>query len=159
MTVAIRLAEPYAARRIRCLDILDFDGWRMKLYGIAYRGERPAQALVDAALAVAPRRLPHPAVAGDRYGVGFVCAHDGRDGNFVFVDWWAGENELHHNTWRSTKEEPDELRPTGPDDFTACAWDLAVIGYERNAWVRHVLARPDGPHLEGYLDDLLDDWV
>jgi hypothetical protein len=30
-----------------------------------------------------------------------------------------------------------------------------VIGHERDAWVRHVLARPDGPDLEAYLDDRL----
>jgi hypothetical protein len=156
MTVFIQLAEPYAPRPIRCVDILDVDGWRMKLYGIAYRAERPAQALVDAAAALAQEFVPRPAVAADRYGVGFVCAHDGRGGNFVFVDWWAGENELHHNTWRSTKEEPEALRPTAPDDFTACAWDLAVIGHERNAWVRHVLAGPDGPNVEAYVDDRLD---
>jgi hypothetical protein len=110
MAVAIRLSEPYAARPIRCLDILGFDGWRVKLYGIAYQGERPVRALVDAARAAAETRMPRPAVSEDRYGVGFVCAHDGRGGNFVFVDWWAGENELHHHTWRSTKEAPHELR-------------------------------------------------
>jgi hypothetical protein len=159
MTAAIRLAEPYATRPVRCLDILSFDGWRLKLYGIAYRGERPAQALVDAAVAVARERLPRPAVADDRYGVGFVCAHDGRGDNFVFVDWWAGEDELHHHGWRSTKEEPHSLRLTGPDDFTACAWDLAVIAHERSAWVRHVLARPEGPDLDAYLDDRLDGQV
>ncbi len=156
MTVSIPLAEPYATRSIRCLDILSFDGWRLKLYGIAYQRERPGQALVDAAVAAATQRLPRPAVARDRYGVGFACAHDGRGGNFVFVNWWANEDELHHHAWRSTNEEPQQLRPTGPDDFTACAWDLAVIGHERNAWVRHVLGRADGPDLGAYLDDQLD---
>jgi hypothetical protein len=159
MIAAIQLAEPYAARPIRCVDILSFDGWRLKLYGIAYRRERPLDALVEAAVAVAQERVPRPAVAGDRCGVGFVGAHDGRGGNFVFVDWWENEDELHHHTWRATKDAPDELRPTGPDDFAACAWDLAVIGHERDAWVRHVLARPGGPDLEAYLDDRLDDRV
>jgi hypothetical protein len=100
--------------------------------------------------------LPRPAVTDDRYGVGFVGAHDGRSGNFVFVDWWAAEDELHHHTWFSSNEEPDKLRATGPDDFTACAWDLAVIGHERAAWVRHVLARAEGPDLDAYLGDQLD---
>jgi hypothetical protein len=159
MTVAVRVSEPYATRPDRCMDILSCDAWRVKLYGIAYQGERPVQALVDAAVAVARQRLPRPAVVGDRYGVGFVCVHDGRGGNFVFVDWWEAENELHHHTWYSTKDAPQELRPTGPEHFTGCAWDLAVIGHERNAWVRHVLARPDGPDLEAYLDDRLDDRV
>lgn len=155
MDARINLAEPYAPRSVRCLDVLELDGWRLKLYGITYRGERPAQPLVDAAVAVAQKRLPRPAVDSDRYGVGFVGAHDGRGANFVFVDWWANEDELHHHAWLSSKNEPGELRPVGPDDFTACAWDLAVIGHERSAWIRHILARAAGPDLDAYLADQL----
>jgi hypothetical protein len=153
---AIRLAEPYAPRSIRCLDLLSFDGWRVKLYGITYRGDRPVQSLVDAAAAVAQEQLPRPPVTDHRYGVGFVGAHDGRGANFVFVDWWENEDELHHHTWLSSKQEPGRLRATVPADFTACAWDLAVITHERAAWLRHVLARAEGPDLTAYLDDRLD---
>lgn len=155
MNPAISLAEPYGPRWVRCLDSLTFDGWRVKLYGIAYRGDRPVQALVDAAVAAAQESLPRPAATNHRYGVGFVGAHDGRGANFVFVDWWANEDELHHRAWLSSKEEPGTLRATGPNDFTACTWDLAVIGHERGAWVRHVLARPQGPDLDAYLADQL----
>ena len=153
---AISLVEPYAPRSVRWLDLLTFDAWRLKLYGITYRGERPVQALVDAAVIAARQRLPRPAVTDDRYGVGFVGAHEGRGANFVFVDWWANEDELHHHAWLSSKEHPGRLRPTGADDLTACAWDLAVIGHERTAWVRHVLAREHGPDLDGYLADRLN---
>jgi hypothetical protein len=31
-----------------------------------------------------------------------------------------------------------------------------VIGHERTAWVRNVLARPEGPDLDAYLGDRLD---
>lgn len=152
----MNLAEPYAPRSIRFLGLIAVDGWRLKLYGIAYRAERPVQTLVDAALAAAHDHVPRPAITGDRYGVGFVGVHDGRGANFVFVDWWANEDELHHLTWLSSKHDPGRLRATGPDDFTACAWDLAVIGHERAAWVRHVLARADGPDIDAYLNDRLD---
>lgn len=155
MNAVINLAEPYAPRSVRCFDSLTFDGWRVKLYGIAYRGERPVQALIDAAVAAAQQALPRPAVTHHRYGAAFVGAHDGRGANFVFVDWWANEDELHHHSWLSSKEEPGRLRATGPDDFTACSWDLAVIGHERAAWVRHVLARAHGPDLDAYLADQL----
>jgi len=155
MNAVISLAEPYAPRSVRCFDSLTFDGWRVKLYGIAYRGERPVQALVDAAVAAAQESLPRPGVTNHRYGVGFVGAHDGRGANFVFVNWWENEDELHHHAWLSSKEEPGRLRATGPDDFTGCSWDLAVIGHERAAWVRHVLARALGPDLEAYLADHL----
>ena len=29
----------------------------------------------------------------------------------------------HHQMWLSSKEEPSGLWATGPDDFTACAWE------------------------------------
>jgi hypothetical protein len=98
-------------------------------------------------------------MAGDRYGVGFMGVHDGRGANFVFVDWWANEDELHHHAWLSSKEKPGALLVTGPGDFTACAWDLAVIAHERAAGVRHVLARAQGPDIDAYLADRLNDDV
>ena len=155
MNATLSLVHPYAPRSVRSLDLVTLDAWRLKLYGITYRGERPVQALVDAAVAAAHERLPRPAVTNSRYGVGFVGAHDGRGANLVFVDWWENEDELHHHTWLSSKEEPGRLRATGPEDFTACAWDLAVIGHERAAWIRHILARREGPDLGAYLADRL----
>jgi hypothetical protein len=51
---------------------------------------------------------------------------------------------MHHHTWLSPKDEPGALGATGPEQLTACTWDLAVITHERAAWVRHVLARLGG---------------
>ncbi len=123
------------------------EGWRLKLYGISYGLQRPRQELVDAALAAAARRLPQPPLSKSRYGVGFLGIHDGRGGNFVFVDWWEQENELHHHVFFSSAEEPGQLRTAVEADPIACAWDLVVIAHEREAWVRHVLANADGPSL------------
>jgi hypothetical protein len=147
----MRLLEPYRPRAIRCLDVVELDGWRIKVYGIAYEGERPAAALVEAALDVARGALPAPAVTDDRYGVGFLGAHQGRGSNFVFLDWWALENELHHRVWFSSLEEPGALRAQETDDPIACAWDLSVLAHERAAWVEHVLAKWQDPDLDGYL--------
>ena len=156
MPATMHLSEPYTRRSVRFLDLAAFDGWRLKVYGLAYRAERPGQAVVDAALAAAREALPRPAVTEDRYGVGFLGAHAGRGANFVFLDWWETENDLHHRAWRSSPDAPERLRPTGPDDLVACTSDLAVIGHERTAWMRHVLTRPAGPDLDAYLDDRLD---
>jgi hypothetical protein len=147
----VELVEAYRPRAIRCLDVAQLGDWRIKVYGVAYEGERPARALVDAALDVARATLPTPATSGERYGVGFLGAHQGRGSNFAFVDWWALENELHHHVWFSSLEAPGELRAQQPGDPIACAWDLSVIAHERAAWVEHVLARQDGPDLDAYV--------
>jgi hypothetical protein len=151
----MRLTEPYAPRAVSRLGIREHAGWRMKVYGIAYGVDFPEQVLIDAAVEVALGRLPLPAVTADRYGVGFLGVHQGRGENFAWVDWWARENELHHHVWFSAQESPAALRAWRPDDPIACAWDLSVIAFERASWVRHVLARPDAPDLDGYLAEQL----
>ena len=35
-----------------------------------------------------------------------------------------------------------------------CVWELAVVDFERRAWIEDVLANPDGPDLERYLAPL-----
>jgi hypothetical protein len=136
------------------LGIWCWRDWRLKRYGIAYGGDKPDDELVAAAEEAATRALPDPALTVDRYGVGFLGIHEGRGGNFVFVDWWEQENELHHHVFFSTPEEPALLRAAGADDPIACAWDLAVIAHERSAWVQHVLAA-DVPDADAYLADTL----
>lgn len=40
------------------------------------------------------------------YGVGFLGVHDGRGADFVFIDWWAEENELHHHLYMASHNQP-----------------------------------------------------
>lgn len=149
-------AEPYRPRPIRFLELLEVDTWRLKLYGAAYAGGRPRDELVAATRALADKLLPRPADGDGRYGVGFACAHDGRDGCFSFVDWWADENELHHQLHVAPGDRPNELAPAGPDALTACVWDLAIMAFERQAWLDAFLRNPEGSDLDAYLEARLD---
>ena len=148
-TVAI--SEQYRPRQVSDLGIFENDGWRLKVTGIAYRGAAPRKELVDATARAARAILPHPAVSPERYGTGFIGVHDGRGACFCFVDWWESENELHHRTLVAPQDSPSELRETTGSGFVACAWDLALICHERQAWVDCVLANPEGPDLDAYL--------
>lgn len=151
--MSIQLSVPYKTRPIRYLETWEHEGWRIKVYGIAAASERPAQELVDAIKSVARGILPRPAAAENRYGIGFLYAHQGRDGHgFASVNWWAKENELFHFQYEAPADSVDDLRPieeTGGS--TACVWDLAVMGHEREAWVQCVLANDAGPDLDAYL--------
>jgi hypothetical protein len=151
----VDVIEPYAARPVSALGTWRCGDLRIKRYAIAYRREAARPELIAGAEAAAERMLPTPAVTPTRYGVGFLGAHDGRGGNFVFVDWWEQENELHHHVFFSTSIDPGALRPATPADPIACVWDLGVVAHEREAWIRHVLAA-DVPDLDAYLEDQLD---
>lgn len=145
------VSEKYAARAFRFIDLIDVAGWRIKLYGIRYQGDSVDQALVEAALPVIGARLSEAGPKSNHYSVGFAAIHQGKSGNFVFVDWWADENELHHHVYVSASDRPHEFRYMTPTGLTACAWDLKLMWFEREAWVDCVLDQSENPDLESYL--------
>ncbi len=104
-------------------------------------------------------RLGLTASAHCHYGLGFLGVHQGRGANFVFIDWWADENELHHHVYVSSPSAPERLEygmPTGP---IACVWDMVVMSFERQAWLETILNNPAGPDPEAYLARRLDAMV
>jgi hypothetical protein len=147
----LKLQEPYKTRPIRFLELWQEAGWRMKVYGIAYQGDRPRPQLVETAKQLARQRLPLAEAQSNHYGVGFIGVHEGRGANFVFVDWWADENELHHHVYTGPLDQPDKLEAWQPSDPIACVWDLRVLCFERQAWLDMVLKNRVGPDIEGYL--------
>jgi hypothetical protein len=156
----------YHPRAISFLKLHEAAGWRLKFYGITVSGGPPRPELITVAEALVPSVLPSPAVYGgsddphdiDRYGVGFVTLHDARDYAFALFDWWAGENELHQRIYSSLPTRLGAMRPH-PSNAVGCVWELAVTDHERRAWLEHVLARPDGPDIEGYLGECFEDEV
>jgi hypothetical protein len=143
----MELAAPYRPRPIRALGLERAGPWRVKLYGIAAKAEQPRAALLEATRAALATELPD-----EGYGVAFAIAHDGGDGCYVLLDWFANENEIHQRLLWAPLDRPGELTAyTG--DGIGCVWELAVTDHERRAWLRHVLANPDGPDLEAYLAD------
>lgn len=154
----IELREPYERRPIRFVEEWRCEGWRLKVYGITYRREGgPRKELIETAKGLARGKLPRLAMGEGRYGVGFVGVHDGRGANFVFVGWWADENELHYHVWAAPSEETADLKYINMEGPTACVWDLRVVGFERDAWVAEVLAREAGPDVEAYMSRRLNE--
>jgi hypothetical protein len=149
------LGRPYEPRHVRFIRREDVDGWRLKLYGIALNGKAPQPEFVEATRDLAASVLPQPPSGGDRYGVGFATAHDATSLYIALIYWWQSENELHKRIYVSPKDEPIaftqvENQPTG------CVWELAVVDFERRAWLEDVLANSSGPDVERYLERRFD---
>ena len=152
----IELRNAYRPRPVQVLELLEYGPWRIKLYKLTAEHTRLLPELVAEAKRVIRKALPSGARAHDTYSVGFACIHAGLDSNFVFVDWWANENELRHHVFTSSLERPLELR-RAPEGLIACVFDLQLIWFERNAWVEKVLSNPSGPDVEAYLKKILSD--
>lgn len=146
--------EPYRLRPVRPLELLRHEGWRLKCYGVSARGGSPSRALIDQAHAIARQSLPTPASTSDRYGVGWLIIHDGAEGDYVLVDWWSHQDIVQHRVFGAPKGA-GPLRAGWPQGAGFCVWELAVCWHERQAWIRHVLARSGQPDIDAYLADLL----
>jgi hypothetical protein len=144
------VTTPYRTRAIRFLGVEEVGDWRLKLYGVAARGEEPRPELIEAARAALPGALPP-----DGDGLGFAIVHEAREFCFVLVDWWENENEVHQRILGAPLDDPAAL---GPLETTGigCVWELAVTDFERRAWLEHILAREGGPDVEAYLGASFD---
>jgi hypothetical protein len=145
------LQEPYRKRPIRFLELWEHGDWRLKAYGITYQSQAPRAPLVEKAKALASERLPALADTPGCYGVGFLGVHDGRGADFLFLDWWADENELHHHGYVASHQQPDHFEYVTPLGLMACVWDLRVLCFEREAWLESVLANPHGADIDHYV--------
>ncbi|GAA0630876.1 hypothetical protein ACFPTY_03390 [Halomonas beimenensis] len=152
----IRLAEPYRPRLIRPIGLWEIDDWKMKAYGIAYEGQQLEESLIESAWKLAKKRLHESAHQTNHYGVGFVGVHQSKTSSFFFVDWWADENELHHHVYATSSKRQDEFRYLTPSGLIACAWELSVLCFEREAWIKHVLQGYPEPDVDAYLKTVID---
>jgi hypothetical protein len=77
----------------------------------------------------------------------------------VFVDFWGNENELFHRVFLSRSNDPRRLIAARPADPSVCIWDLHLQSFEREAWIKHILRKPNPPDFDGYLAERLNDEV
>ena len=141
--------QPYQTRRVRFVELWEWQDWRMKLYGISAVSALPSQIRIDEVKRLAQQRLPQPAIADDHYGVGYLIVHEGMAGDYGFVNWWWGEDIVQHHLYGAQKGQPLAYRY--PEGAGFCVWELAVCWFEREAWVRHVLTSPQPTDFHDYL--------
>jgi hypothetical protein len=99
----LRFDQPYTPRPVRLLELWEWQGWRVKVYGISAQGEHPSEVLVQAAKRGAQQRLPQPAFSVKHYGVAYMIIYDGSRGDYVSVDWWSDQDILQHHLYGAPK--------------------------------------------------------
>ena len=99
--------------------------------------------------------LPNPAITDSRYGLGFLIIHQGEHRNWLLLDWWYDQEILKQHLYSSPLDNPGTIT-RAEQDLLACTWELAVHGFERQAWIDTVLNNPTGPDVEAYLNQRLN---
>jgi len=150
------LSEPYAPRPIRFLGLHDHAGYRIKLYSMTYGDPPLERATFDPGLQLALPDLPQPAVSADRPGVGFAIYHQGRGWHYLVLNWWDNENELPQRIWVRERGQPNSNWRRAAENQSICVWDLQLIWFEREMYVKHVLMSRDRVNVDGYLTEQLN---
>ncbi|HYM64055.1 MAG TPA: hypothetical protein VES61_05190 [Gaiellaceae bacterium] len=151
----IRVETPYRPRHLRFIRREDLGEWRLKLYGIATNGNMPRPEFVEASTRLARDAFPQPAVTDQRHGTGFVIAHDAATACIALFYWWQSQNELHQRIYFGPKDDPNAMAQIS-DPAAGCVWEIGIIDFERRAWIEDVLANPNGPDVERYLERHFD---
>ena len=133
--------ETYVSRPWLFTGVEQVSGWRLKQYRCWYGGRHePDWGVFSTALPLLAAALPQPAQTHERAGLGFVIAHAGRGVDYLVLNWWDNENEWRHRVWvRALRPQAAWQVPTHGE--SPCVWDLALIHFEREAYVDWLLGR------------------
>ena len=145
---------PYRPRHVRFLELWEDSGWLVKVYALTRAGTPLPPGLLDTAKRIARTQLLRAMQDDPRHhGLAVLTIHEGQDGDYVLVDWWSDNDILRHHNYGGPKGAAMAHQWPGP---AACVWELAITGFERAAWIEHVLSPPGGPDLRAYLAAQLD---
>ena len=137
------LDRTYAPRLAEFVSDERFGAWRCKLYGLADPAKGVRAELLDATRERAGAQPPGGRL---RRLVRDRARRRVPDRARVLV---AGGRtsciSARSSARRSTALEPVEWTPAG------CVYELAIIEFERRAWIDDVIGNPDGPDVERYL--------
>jgi hypothetical protein len=138
----MEIKTKYRKRPVRFLGIIEQDNWRLKLYSISVKSETVNPATIEAAKQQIPGWLNNAEIhAFDNYQIGTLILHEGKEGCFAIINWWVNENMLQQFVYFATYGNLSEFRLYSDKGVFTCVWEMAVLWFERNAWVEHVLAR------------------
>ena len=151
----MKLRAPYQTRSIRFQRVADYQGWKIKCYEITRPIPLDTEKLSEAQLEGVLGHLPQPAVSESHHGVGLLIVHYGEHRIWLLLDWWYDQEILKQRLFSAPLDDPTQISEAEPE-LMACTWELAVLCFEQQAWLKTVLQNPGGPDLAAYLEKRLD---
>jgi len=151
----------YTGKYMRAAGVIESAGRQVKRYHVSSSQENIAEGIQNAAYAFLPRLLPEP--DSETPPGGWVILHKGAGipAYLIAYSWtWVNVVECRAAVAGIPELGSDDENPENfkilDRKWAGCVWELAPLGHERAAWIRHVLA-PRTPDLDGYLADVLPD--
>ncbi len=147
----------YQTRPIRFIELNEHQDWMIKIYSISIKNERVSSTHIELAKQQLNEWLKlsknYPLTT---YRIATLIIHEGREGCFAILNWWIDDNMLQNHVFVATQDDPLHFKLFSDKRIITCVWELAVIWFERNAWVEHVLKQSDQPNFDAYLNSQLN---
>lgn len=151
------IKKGYQTRPIRFIELHEHQDWMIKIYSISIKSERVLSTHIELAKQQLNEWLKlsknYPLTT---YRLATLIIHEGREGCFAILNWWIDDNMLQNHVFVAIHEDPDHFKLFSDKGIITCVWELAVIWFERNAWVEHVLKQSDQPNFDAYLNSQLN---
>lgn len=156
------LAFDYQPRFVASRAAVAVKGYRMKCYEMFYDAAREKEASIsrDAWCSLLGKCLG-PSDDKNEHKCGFAIVHHARDGTYLLASRWFGGNMLKHEAFM-VEDAPGKaaLESLASSRIIACVWELEVIKFERDAWVRTAMAGLGKPEsLDAYFAAQMAGWA
>jgi hypothetical protein len=149
--------KKYSPRPIRFLEIHSVDNWKIKIYSISLNHEFVSDNNIENAKKNIAFWLKKAELNElETYKIATLILHEGKEGCFAIINWWIDDNMLQQYIYLSKSQTPTVYTLYSNTGIITCVWELTVIWFERNAWVKHVLAGNNKPDFESYLNEQLN---
>lgn len=149
--------SPYQKRPIRFVELYEHAQWKLKIYSISSKNEFVSREQIENAKNHLSDWLQlNETNSFESYNIGTLMLHEFNDGCFAIINWWVDENMLQHYVYLAKKDQPEAFELFSSNGIVTCVWESAVLWFERNAWVNHILMNYKNPDFEGYFNQQLN---
>lgn len=153
----------YRPRKALSYPAIAVSGRELKVYGVFSDPAKVARMPAASDLAACIADLCPPAADARDHGLGFAILHLAEDGDYLLISHWIDANMLKHQVYQCvvTEQGPTGCSSLAPSGIIACVWELEIMKFERDAWVRTVLSAGvlDETSRRAYLDATYTGWV
>lgn len=157
----------YLPRLVLPYPVISINNRQIKIYGVFSDQDKVARFPGQEELAARIGEMTDAPTDAADHGLGFAIVHLARDGDYLLLSQWLDANMLQHYVYKCVVDNCqfaniESLAETG---IIACVWELEIMKFERDAWVRTMLsAAPDmfqkpAGNAQAYLQSTYTGWV
>ncbi|HRR09839.1 MAG TPA: hypothetical protein PLO56_14210 [Rhodothermales bacterium] len=149
---------PYKHRIIRFIELIYFDEWTIKCYTITQSEDHIAPKIVMAIKNQLSAWIQHSERTNlTHYNTATLIIHQGKEGYYAIIAWWIDENMLQLFAYFSPDPVVRTFQMISDKGIVSCVWEMAILWFERNAWVEEVMLQNNNPYAKiNYLNRQLN---